>query len=324
MKLALYVLLAVCLSLTAQAQEGTRKHVGKIIKVKGRAYLKGPGQEVKHLTTGDKDIPIFAGQMLECVSKCELKFSVGSDPPIQLSGGRYPIPSLGRSRSHLRGSVVAGASSRGASDILLSPMLKGTGMTRPESFKFRWRMLRTSEGLINISPLSISLVGCKTDERLWVEQGIDYKKGLYAPEDVRQLLKKRQRPDSVDSIEVVVTSASFDKAQRFCFDLISAAEERRLSTELAMWDDYDDLVRHAERARVFYQHGLYDEAAEEFDAALRLSPQTDHLLADAIMSRFRLGDDDEVDTLLRRLGKLSSSRDLYRRMLTLTRPKKGD
>lgn len=321
MKFALYVLLALCLSLTAQAQEGSKKRVGKIIKVKGRAYLKGPGQEVQHLTTGDKDIPIFAGQMLECVSKCELKFLVGSDP-IHLSGGRYRISNLGRARKHLHDSVVVGAPSRGPMDILLSPPLKGTGMTRPESFKFRWRMLRTNEGLISISPLTISLVGCKTDERIWVEPGIDYKKGRYVSEEVRRLLKERQQPDSVESIEVVVTSASFREPQRFCFDLISAAEEQRLAAALAMWDDYDDLVRHAERARVFYQHRLYDEAAEEVDAALRLSPQTDYLLADAIMARFRLGDKDEVDALLDRLGKLSSSRGLYHRMLALTGRKK--
>ena len=324
MKFAFYVLLALCLPLAARAQEGSRKRVGEIIEVKGRADLKGPGQEVKHLTTGDKDIAIFAGQKLECVSKCALKFRVGSEP-ISLNGGRYPIPNLPARRRHLSDSdsVRVGASSRGPTDILLSPLPAGAGMTRPESFKFRWRMLRTSEGLINISPLSISLVGCKTDERLWPEHVIDYKKGLYVSEEVRRLLKERQRPDSVESIEVVVTSASFDKAQRFCFDLISAAEERRLSAELAMWDDYDDLVRHAERARVFYRHGLYDESAEEFDAALRLSPQTDYLLADAIMARFRLGDDDEVDTLLRRLGKLSSSRGLYKRMFRLTRPKRA-
>ena len=284
MKLALYVLLALCLSLTAQAQEGSRKRVGKIIEVRGSADLKGPGQEVRRLATGDKDVPIFAGQMLKCVSNCKLKFMVGSQE-IPLSGGSYRIPNLVRPRSHQRGSEAAGASSRGPMDILLSPSPKGAGMTRPESFKFRWRMLKSNGKPINISPLTISLVGCKTDERLWPEHVIDYKKGLYVSEEVRRLLKERQRPDSVESIEIVLTSASFREAQRFCFDLISAAEEQRLSAALAVWDDYDDLVRHAERASVFYQHGLYDEAAEELDAALRLSPQTDYLLADAIMAR---------------------------------------
>lgn len=323
MKLALYVLLALCPSLIAQAQEGPRKRVGKIIEVKGRADLKGPGQEVQHLKTGDKEIPIFAGQKLECVSNCALKFMVGSQE-IPLNGGRYLIPSLGRARRHPSDSVAAGPSSRGPMDILLSPSPKWAGMTRPESFRFRWRMLKTEKGPLILSPLTISLVGCTTDERLWVEQGIDYKQGLYVSEEVRRLLKDRQRPDAVESIEVVVASASFRDPQRFCFNLISAAEEQRLAAALAVWDDYDDLVRHAERAHVFYEHGLYDEAAEEFAAALRLSPQTDHLLADAIMTRFRLGDDDEVDMLLRRLGKLSSSRGLYERMLKLTTPKKED
>jgi tetratricopeptide (TPR) repeat protein len=219
-------------------------------------------------------------------------------------------------------SVAAGSPSRGPKDILLSPSPKGAGMARPELFTFRWRILRTEEGPVSISPLTISLGGCKTDERLWVEKGVDYEKGFYVSEEVRRLLKGKQRPDSAESVEVVVTSASFDKAQRFCFDLISSAEEQRLASELARWDDYADVLRHAERARVFYRHGLYEEAADEFDAALRLSPETDYLLADAIMARFRLGDEDAVDALLSRLRKLSSGGGLYDRMLTLTRRKK--
>lgn len=317
MKFTLCVTLALCLSLTAHAQEGSRKRVGEIVEVKGRAYLKGPGQELQQLKTGDKGTPIFAGQRLGCVSKCELKFSVGSRV-ISLSGGSYPVPNLVRPRRYLHGSVVAGAPSRGPTDILLSPLPEGAGMTRPESFKFRWRMLRTDERPVSNSPLTISLLGCKTDKRIWVGQGIDYEEGRHVSEEVRRLLKGRQRPDAAESVEVVVASAGFLKAQRFCFDIISAAEERRLAAELARWDDYADLVRHAERARVFYHHGLYDEAADEFDAALRLSPQTDYLLADAIITRFRLGDEDEVDALLGRLGKLSPGRALYDRMLTLT------
>jgi len=123
-------------------------------------------------------------------------------------------------------------------------------------------------------------------------------------------------------MEVVVSSESFPEKDRFCFDIISTNEEKSLSSELAIWDEYSELMRHARRASVFYQHKLYSEAVDEFDRALELSPSTDYLIADAIRAHFQLGDEDGVRSLLKRLAKISPT--LYREMLLFTGVKLGD
>ena len=197
-------------------------------------------------------------------------------------------------------------------------MARGIGLVRPESFKFRWRRLKVNNEPVSVAPLTLSLNGCTTDQPIWSERNIDYGLGSYAVDQVKQLLKERQQRNAVVSAEVVVASASFDKKQRFCFDIIPASEERKLRNELTKLDGYSELMRHATRAYVFYQHKLYSEAVDEVDLALQLSPETDYLLADAIKAHFQLGDEEGVKGLLERLERVSPGSELYRETLELT------
>jgi hypothetical protein len=317
MKYIFYALLLLCVTNFVYAQESSRKHVGKIIEVKGEAYLEEEGKSKRRLTVRDKGTFLFAEQILRCGSNCEIRFSIGSTPE-KLTEGRYIVPNLGRPSSDDKESISAGSKTRGVNDILLAPVGSDVGFVRPESFKFRWRMLKINSVLINISPLTISLYDCKTADLIWSQPDIDYQQGSYAPSEVQKLLKKRQQPNSTTSIEVVVTSDSFDKKQRFCFNIISAAEEQLLQDKLAKWDNYADLIQYIERARIFYKHKLYDEASAEYDLALTLSPSTDYLVAAAIKAHHLLGDQDKVKDLLNRLRELSPSSNLYDEMLKLT------
>lgn len=320
MKYGIILVGLLCLVGSAHSQENSQKPVGEIIEIKGRAYLKGEGQKSTVLTSRDKHIPLFAGQEIGCEVKCTVRFSIGRTEKTLLIG-HYVIPNLIKPRTHLANSVRAGAT-RGEEDILISPLERNIGLARPDSFKFRWKMLKINGKPIDVSPLTISLNGCSTDEHLWNKTNIDYKQGLYISDEIRRLLKGRQQQNLIVSVEVVVESGSFEKKQRYCSDIISISEERLLENELARWDDYADLIRHTERAYDFYQHKLYDEAADEFDMAVQLSQDTDYLLADAIICHFQLGDEDGVKSLLNRLEKLSPQSKLYNEMLTLTGQKK--
>jgi len=305
---------------TVYCQDDSKKPVGNIVKVKGRAYIKDPGKPQRELPAGDKKVPIFAGQELGCISKCSISFTVGQTERT-ITQGTYIIPNLLKRRPPSNDSISAGSKTRGAKDILLSPVEREVGVVRPESFKFRWKILRSGERLVNISPLTIWLNECKNVDNIWSESNIDYKQTYFSSEIVKDLLKKKQKLDTTESIEVVVASESFSKKQRFCFDIISVSDERRLQDELKQSDSYDDLVRHTERGYIFHKFKLYDDAAEEFEASLRISPSTDYLLAETIRTYYTLGDVDRIGELLKRLRDIVPKSPLYEEMLILTSPK---
>lgn len=318
MKSSLFVILMLCSANLIYAQEIPRKRVGEIKKVTGRAYLKEPdGGPQRELTARDKDIPLFTGQELGCIEKgkCKVEFSIGRRPLETQS--RYPIPNAIRSKEHPRDRVRVGENTRSKGTILLSPVDEEIGLVSPKSFRFRWRLLRTQGKLINVSPLTLSLRSCKTNELIWSEPDIDYGRGSYVAGDVRDRLKARQQQGSATSVEVIMTSESLPK-ERFCFSIISATEEQQLQSELVEWDAYADLIRHMERAYIFERHKLYDEAADEYEMALKLSPETDYLLAETIMVHYTLGDEDRVKVLLARLKRLPKGRGLYNEILELT------
>jgi len=310
---AVSALLSLCFIVLAHAQEGSRKHVGKITEVKGEAYLEEEG-ESRRLTASDKGTLLFAEQKLRCGAKCRVDFYVGSTPEKIIDGETYLIPNVPARRPEgSRDRVTAGSETRGLNDILLAPPEKGVGFVRPESFKFRWLTSKS-----NISPLTISLNGCKTDDLVWSESNIDYQRGSYAPQRVIELLKQRQKPKSATELEVVVSSDSLTSKQRYCFEIIPASKEQLLRRELAEWDSYADSIRHTERAQIFYNYQLYGEAADEYDMALKLSPSMDYLLAGAIKTYYLLGDAERVKDLLNRLGGLSPRSQLYEELLWMT------
>lgn len=321
MKLNFFLIFILCLSSLVYSQEGARKYVGKIIKIEGKAYLKEEGKKLRELTARDKDTLLFAEQELGCLSKCLVRFSIGSSEKT-INKGHYIIPHLIKRRTPSNNSISAGSKTRGVNDILVSPVENGIGLVSPEFFKFRWRILKIGDNLVNISPLTISLNDCKTDEHIWSQPNIDYKQGSYVTEGIKGLLKKRQQKHTRVSLEVVIASESFDKKQRYCFDIISTLEEQRLRSELTEWDNYADLIRYTERAYIFNKHKLFSEAAEEFNMALKMSPKTDYLLADTIKAHYKLGDLEMVDELINNLEKLSPNSELYNEILILTKRKK--
>ena len=321
MRFDLPVILLMCFAGTVYSQPPTQNPVGEVISVKGKAYLRTDGQKPRVLTSRDKRVRLFPEQLLVCGPQCQITFTIGL-APVTLTQGNYLIPNRIRHPIPLRG-ITPAAPNRGDGVILLSPVERGIGLVRPESFEFRWRRPKGNDEPIRVAPLTVSINQCKTDEPIWSRPNIDYGLGSYVDQEVRSSLKQRQQRDSRISLEVVVASASFSKNQRFCFDLMSALEEKQLNDELAEFADHSDLVRHAAQAYIFYRHKLYPEAVDEFDSALQLSPNTDYLIADAIKTYFQLGDEDGVETLLRRLEKISSARELYREMLILTGPTKN-
>jgi hypothetical protein len=316
----LFIIFTFCLTGVVCAQESQRKPVGSIIEVKGRAYLKEKGQKQKELTARDKDTLLYAGQELGCIKDCQVKFRIGRTEKA-LSKGRYIIPNLLKPKTRSDDdSIAAGSKTRTGSGILLSPLDSERGLARPESFKFSWRLLKINNKLINVLPLTLLLKDCKSYNQIWLGEEIEYPLGIYTSDEIRNLLKKRQRQDSAVSLEVFLTSPSLQD-EHYCFNLISANEEKNLQAELYEWNNYAELIQHVERAYIFYRYKLYAEAADEYDMALNLSSTTDYLIADAIKTHYLVGNLERVKELLNQLKKLSSKSALYDEMLILTRPK---
>jgi hypothetical protein len=297
------------------AQQSGPKPVGKIVRVEGRAYLL-QGQTRKVLPSGNLNIPLFAENEIGCISTCKIRFEIGSEPLIKSS--RFVIPNQIRRRSSEKNFVVT-AGNKGGANIILFPIASEVGMVRPESFRFRWRVVRLNGNVVDIRPLTLSLNTCEVIDELWHQAGIDYQSGSYSNEDAIRELKNRQSKDANSRIEIVLESESFKKKERFCFSLISKTEEERLQRELATWNEYADFIRLTERARIFEEHKLYQDAILEYEEALKLFPNTDHLLAEAIRAYLRIGDRDKAIELRNRLRQISPGNREYLRVKEIMR-----
>ena len=296
------------------AQQSGPKPVGRVLRVEGRAYLL-QGQTRKDLPSGNLNIPLFAENEIGCISTCKIRIEIGSEPFIKSS--RFVIPNQIRRRSSEKNFVVT-AGNKGGANIILFPIASELGMVRPESFRFRWRVIRVNGKVVDIRPLTLSLNACEVMDEPWRHAGIDYQSGSYSNEDAIRELKNRQSKDANSRIEIVVESESFKK-QRFCFSPISKTEEERLQRELATWNEYADFIRLTERARVFEEHKLYQDAILEYEEALKLFPNTDHLLAEAIRAYLRIGDRDKAIELRNKLRQISPGNREYLRVKEIMR-----
>ena len=222
MKYKFPILILFFLTSSICGQESVPKPVGKIVRVEGRAYLR-QGQTQKTLPSGNLNIPLFGEQVIGCISTCKIKFEIGSTP--LTTSTRYVIPNQIRRRSAEKTYVVTGGN-KGGADIILFPIASELGMVRPESFRFRWRVVRVNGKVVDIRPLTLSLNACEVIDELWHHAGIDYQSGSYSHEDAIRELKNRQSKDANSRIEIVLESKSFKKKERFCFSLISTTERR--------------------------------------------------------------------------------------------------
>jgi hypothetical protein len=78
--------------------------------------------------------------------------------------------------------------------------------------------------------------------------------------------------------------------QTSTFAILTKAQETQLNAELADVDQVDPLYAHLQRAAIFDSHRLYNDAAGEYDLAIKDAPNSVTLLRAAVSVETRVGD----------------------------------
>jgi hypothetical protein len=86
------------------------------------------------------------------------------------------------------------------------------------------------------------------------------------------------------------------------FSLLGVRGETALRRDLAFWDKgFGKLITHLGRASVYGRYGMISRAAEEYEAALRVAPESQDLLLKTISANRLTGNLDRAGELKKRL-----------------------
>jgi hypothetical protein len=173
-----------------------------------------------------------------------------------------------------------GGRSRGDKIQIFSP--SNHSVTTPEFFVIRW--------IPSTAKCTLTLAIREPEGRLlWEGDNVDGGLGLWDSRDARQALIK-YRADGEEAPLLLRLSDSCANQIDVTFSLLSVKSETSLRNELKGWDKNDvKLMVYLGRASVFESYRLFPQAAEEYEAALKLAPESHDLLMRTIWAHRNTG-----------------------------------
>jgi hypothetical protein len=166
-------------------------------------------------------------------------------------------------------------------------------VVRAEKVVIRWNTP------INTSPVELRLMD-KYNGLLWREKQVQRSAGQLVSEEVRRTLKAYRDEGRAGPLTVTLTSGDTDPSATH-FSLLSAADEVALEQELRACDQERDLRRAICRTYACTRRQMWNEAAEEHDAALQLEPRSQSLILAAIAAHRGIGNSKRVAELVAEL-----------------------
>lgn len=132
---------------------------------------------------------------------------------------------------------------------------------------------------------------------LWKSDAVDGDSGALESESLREALTAARAPDSSKSLELRAVGAGAARVAHF--QLISSQEEQQLKTDLAVVGAFggNEFFRLIARAATLKRHGLIADAAQAFDAALVIAPQSPTLRERALEMNELIGNHQRVSEL---------------------------
>jgi hypothetical protein len=293
-------LLAVLLLASAGVQSQQRQ-VGAIVeKVNGPVILKQANKQIRLNSKSDVGRALYVSDSVNCEKGGTLRLISGSKIlELDESSGWYTIapPERPQFKKVLDAYGRTGGRDRGAGlaiPIMYAPANEGS--VAPAQFVVRWAPLKAS---CMVSFLILDASG----RELWRLQGVNGTSGSLRPDTARQALISYSEQKSPGPLQLKLSDTCGDEDQ-VSFTLLSAANEKSLSLDLAVWErERDELLAHLGRASVFLDYDMFPEAADEYEAALSLAPESQSLLTRTIAAEGRIGNRARARALEARLSK---------------------
>jgi hypothetical protein len=190
------------------------------------------------------------------------------------------------------------ASTRGASPrdtIFMSP--PEDGKVEIDHLVVRWN----PADLKGIVSFSLSPQG--SEHELWRQEAYPVAKGSLDSEGLRRALSAYRDRGSTAPLLLRMTDADRN-THEVSFSVLTPPDEESLQHLLAEWNSRDALVRDLGRASTYSSFGLYAEAAEACESALRQAPNSSLLLQLTAEAERRTGNSIRAGELTQQLERV--------------------
>lgn len=286
-----------------------QNHVGKIVDLDGTAILKLVNGKVVTLTEENFARSLQPNQKLRLNRNGRMRVLLCNDESPRIpSDGWYTVPPAiicsipadSPMQRVMNDLFDTGARYRGKYAFIFFPIEsdKIIDTIRPETAVLRWG---PSEGKVN---LSISVVG--VSQAPWEQNDVPGEDGFFTGDGLRKFLKDVREHHPGASLQLKIHT-NLNTNNIATFRLLSKETEEALQKELAGVKYKSGLLSHLFRAEVYRRHSLFPEVAEEYEEALKLSPESIELLRATATLQEQAGNLKRSDELERQIKHLDGS-----------------
>jgi hypothetical protein len=287
--------IAFCINAEAQNK------VGMIIGITGTARLKDVnGKKEQKLTSRNFAVPLIVGQSLKSNGNgnVQIKLCNGKTETVGKRWYRVPQVICSSSNNSEKQKVLERIFdyggrykiNRGNDEFILFPLERETTIIRPEAVVFRWKAISEKKLLLSVNIDD-------EDKAIW-KQEVNGEPGHFTSAELKKLLEdvRRKRPNAKFQLNLKIARLGTENSADF--QIFSLQDEANLQKELNQMSNEMGVLRHLAFAEIYSRHKLFNEAANEFEEALKLSPESIELLNATALAQDQAGNlkrRDEID-----------------------------
>lgn len=294
------LILVTILSLISVCALGQERLTGAIVeKIAGAVILKQNGKPIRLNSKSDIGRALREGDSVYCEKGAKLTLKTGSRTlELDEYSGWYTIvpPDSAKFKKALDAYGRTGGRDRGGFTVPILFAPANESFVAPDQFVLRWSLLKQS------CVMSFTIRDSNGKE-IWQQNGVEGASGSLKADALQQALLgyREKKPAALLQLSLSDTCGNED---RVTFSLLPVANEKSLNEELAAWSgEADQLMLHLGRASVFVDHQMFPEAAEEYEVALTLAPDSVSLLKRTIDAERRTGNRSRAKALESRLAQ---------------------
>ncbi len=274
--------------------------VGIVQELQGTVLMRAAGaKEQTTLNVGrDRGRAVYPGESFRCQKGAMLRLHLGGQSKV-INGPSpwFKVASdadeADRYRQAYKEYVRIGGRPRGDRPPVFSPANNGAVM--PASFVIRWNP-RPRARRVTLT------IRDSQDEEVWRQEAVDNRANSLVSEAARRALARHRDLGGDETLKLIWQDDSGGDGYTTVFSLLSTKDEETVGAELAGWEaESDPLMRHLGRAFVYRVNWMFPQAADEYEAALKVAPASRDLLQRTILAQRDTGNHVRVDELQSRL-----------------------
>jgi hypothetical protein len=288
----------------AIAQEGG---AGIVEEIRGNVFWRPDtgAREERLDPRADAARRLYPGEQVRCARGSSLRLWLGLRRRTVYPSAWFTIPRAAPSRSNLARRMLndygrVGGLDRGEQSKILAP--SENSMVVPGQFSIRWAP--------SAAGCTLSLTMRDVGRRLlWRQEDVDGASGSLTDDGAWRIFNGgarrvlvRYRDETGRGPLTLQLDDSCGGETRVSFLLLSVKSEQSLERELSSWGrEAGTLLQHLGRASVYSRYGVFPQAADEYESALREAPGSRHLLIRTIKAHRQAGNFLRARELERRL-----------------------